>query len=386
MDLGFSEEQVMLRDMTRKICEEMMPLTVLREHEGAEPGYSTEFWRQLGELGLTGIAIDERYDGMGLGAVESAIVAEELGRALAVSPYLGSSLLAASLIERAGSEPQKAEWLAAIARGARVFSIAASEPGNRADKEGITASIQRIEGSVVLTGAKQLVPFAASADTLLVLARLEGAAGQVVAVVVERASLDNGVADGTVEMAYQANHAKDPLYGITFHNFHLPGGQLLGEGRCVWSSWEMALAQHMLALGSYAIGAAERVQGISVEYAKYRHAFGRAIGGFQSIAHYLADMEVAIEGARTLVYQAAWYRDESRPYRHLAAMAKLQACDVLCRVAAVAIQVHGGLGYTTEADPQLFYRRAKQLELTHCGPDWLEKQIADHLFAERECA
>ena len=146
------------------------------------------------------------------------------------------------------------------------------------------------------------------------------------------------------------------------------------------------MAQQLLSLASYAIGAAERVHEISVEYAKYRRAFGRAIGGFQSIAHYLAEMAVAIEGARTLVYEAAWCKDENRGYQHLAAMAKLQACDVFCRAAAVAIQVHGGLGYTTEADPQLFYRRAKQLELMHGGADWLEKKIAEHLFSRRACA
>ncbi|MAA88015.1 MAG: acyl-CoA dehydrogenase [Haliea sp.] len=386
MDLGFSEEQMMLRDMTRKICDEMMPLTVLREYEGTEPGYSTAFWLQLGALGLTGIAIEEKYDGMGLGAIESSIVAEEFGRALAVSPYLVSSVLAAGLIENAGTEHQKGAWLGQIARGTTACSVAVSEPGNGADKEGVTASITRVEGNLVLSGVKHLVPFAASADILLVLARLEGGSGEVVAIVLERALLDSGLADGTVTMAYQRNHAGDPLYRIRFECLQLPPGQLLGDGRCVWSSWEQAMARHMLSVASYAIGAAQRVQGISVEYAKYRRAFGRAIGGFQSIAHYLAEMEVAIEGARTLVYEAAWCSDESRPYRHLAAMAKLQACDVFCRVAAVAIQVHGGLGYTIEADPQLFYRRAKQMELTHWGPDSLERQIAEHLFAERVCA
>ncbi|CAA0103175.1 Caffeyl-CoA reductase-Etf complex subunit CarC [Halioglobus japonicus] len=385
MDLGFNEEQIMLRDMTRKICEEMMPLTVLREHEGTEPGYAIAFWQQIGELGLTGIAIAEPFDGMGLGAVESSIVAEEFGRVLAVSPYLGSSVLAASLLEHAGSAQQKNEWLGSIARGDRVFSVAASEPGNSADREGIRASLQCSDEFAVLNGEKQLVPFARSADVLIVLARVQGG-GDIVAAVVDRATLDKGIAAGAVSMTYQANHAMDPLYKIQFNELQLPRDQLLGEGGCIWSGWEKAMAQHMLSLASYAIGAAERVHEISVEYAKYRRAFGRAIGGFQSIAHYLAEVTVAIEGARTLVYEAAWCKDEGRGYQHLAAMAKLQASDVFCRAAAVAIQVHGGLGYTIEADPQLFYRRAKQLEMTHWGPDYLEQQIAAHLFSDRECA
>tara|TARA_R110002049_G_scaffold74361_8_gene191831 strand:- start:557 stop:1714 length:1158 start_codon:yes stop_codon:yes gene_type:complete len=385
MDLGFSEEQIMLRDMTRKICEETMPLTVLREHEGTEPGYSIAFWQQLGELGLTGIAIAEAFDGMGLGAIESSIVAEEFGRVLAVSPYLGSSVLAASLIECTGSEQQKAEWLGSIACGKQVFSVASSEPGNSADRDGVQACVEQGEQSIALSGEKHLVPFAGTADALIILARARQS-DDIVAAVIDRATLDAGITEGTVVVTYQANHAMDPLYRMQFNELQLSPNQLLGEGSCVWSGWETAMAQHMLSSASYAIGAAERVHEISVEYAKYRRAFGRAIGGFQSIAHYLAEIAVAIEGARTLVYEAAWCKDENRDYLRLAAMAKLQASDVFCRAAAVAIQVHGGLGYTIEADPQLFYRRAKQLEMTHWGPDYLEQQIAEHIFADRECA
>jgi alkylation response protein AidB-like acyl-CoA dehydrogenase len=182
-------------------------------------------------------------------------------------------------------------------------------------------------------------------------------------------------------LEYQANHASDPLYKMSFNGLTLPRSQLLGSAPCIWRHWEQAMGQTIIHLASYAIGAAARIHEIAVEYAKYRHAFGRAIGGFQSIAHYLADVAVGIEGARTLVYQAAWFCDQGRDYLPLAAMAKLQACDVFCRAAAVAIQVHGGLGYTIEADPQLFFRRAKQIQLMHWGPAFLEQRIADHVLS-----
>ena len=380
MDLGFSEEQTMLRDVTRKLCTEMMPFSVLREHENGEPGFSSEFWRSLGELGLTGIAIDERFGGLGLGAIESAIVSEELGRALAVSPYHCSSVLAAGLIAEAATADQKSRWLGSIASGDCTFSIASSEQGSSAGKRGVHLEARACGDYVLLSGEKFLVPFASAVDALIVLARMESANGAIVAVGLDKASLEGGLADGSLKMLYQANHAGDPLYKIEFRGLRVDRAQLLAGQQCVWPCWERAMGQTLISLASYATGAAQRVHEMAVEYAKYRRAFGRAIGGFQSIAHYLADSAVTIEGARTLVYQAAWFKDEGRDYLPQAAMAKLQACDVFRRCAAVAMQVHGGLGYTVEADPQLFYRRAKQLELMHWGPAVLEQRIAADLF------
>lgn len=376
MELGFSEEQSMLKDMIQRLCEEMVPLSVLREVEGTELGYSQPFWQQLGELGLTGLAISERYEGLGSGALELVVVAEEFGRVLAISPFHHSSVLASSLLEATGSVIQKEALLPKMARGELVVSVASEEYQGGSEREGIEAYVSLENNGYYLTGIKHYVAFASSADHLIVMARLEQNPEQVVGLLLDKTLL----ADAKVE--YLPNHAQEPLYKIEFDRLPIPIDSVLQEGQCIWSDWMSVQMDGLIPLAAFAMGAADHIQAVSVDYAKYREAFGRPIGGFQAIAHYLADMEVLIEGARTLVYQAAWAKDQGKPYQHLAAMAKLQACDVFCRVAATAIQIHGGIGYTTEADPQLFFRRAKQLQQLHLGPEFLERTIADAVFSD----
>jgi len=378
MDLDFSEEQGMLRDMVRKLCEEYVPLSVLRELEGTEPGYSEPFWRQMGELGLTGIQIAESFGGLDMGALDSALVAEELGRTLAVSPYHVSSVLAADLLYQSGSEVLRGKWLNAIASGSAVVSVAAAEPGVRSDLKSLSLCARLSTDAVCLNGVKHLVPYAASADAILVLARDDRS--QLLAVLVTREQVADG--GSAVNLKYQTNLARDALYKMRLDSLSVPLEQVLNGGQCVARQLYDSLSACQISLAAYAVGAAERVHEIAVEYAKYRKAFGRPIGGFQAIAHYLAEIVVAIDGARTLVYQAAWARDEGREFQYLAMMAKWQACETFRRAAAVAIQVHGGIGYTNEADPQLFFRRAKQLQTLYGDPATLEAGIADQLFAE----
>lgn len=378
MDLGFSEEQSMLRDMVRKLCEESAPLALFRTLEGTESGFSPLFWQQLGDLGLTGITIAENYGGLGMGAVDGVLVAEEFGRALAVSPHHVSSVLAADVIASVGTTTQKDHWLPAIAAGTQYVTVASSEPGSGQGQNGIRLRAERGDDAIVLSGEKQFVSFAAEADAILVLAR-DSSEKTTIAILPRELIASAGEA---LCMSYQANLARDPLYKLQFNGFSVPAQHCMNAGECIWPAWEKSMRSALVPLAAYAVGAAQRVHEISVEYAKHREAFGRPIGGFQAIAHYLSEIAVAVNGARTLVHQAAWTLDQGRDVKQLAVMAKLQACETFRRAAAVCIQVHGGIGYTNEADPQLFFRRAKQLQSLHWDPRTLERHIADQLFAE----
>ncbi|WP_019528283.1 acyl-CoA dehydrogenase family protein [Dasania marina] len=378
MDLSLSEEQTMLSDMVQKLCEEYAPLTVLRELEGTEPGFSLPFWQQIGELGLTGINVDEAYSGLGMGALDGALVAEQFGRALAVSPHHISSVLAADLLANAATPAQKDQWLTAIATGSQFVTVASSEPQSSSQREGIRLRAERKGDALLLTGEKVFVPHAATAAAVVVLARDEQ--DRIIAVLIPKQLMNSS--DETLKLRYQLNHARDPLYKMQFNGYSVPAAQLLNAGECIWSQWQQSMTSALIPLAAYAVGAATRVQEISLDYAKYRKAFGRPIGGFQAIAHYLAEITVAIDGAGTLMHQAAWARDQGRDWQQLAMMAKLQACETFRRAAALCIQIHGGIGYTTEADPQLFFRRAKQLQTLHWDSATLERRIADNLFAE----
>lgn len=367
MDLSFSEEQTMLGDTTRRLCEDLFPLTALRAVETTQPGYSPQLWAAMVELGLPGLQIAETHAGLGLGALETVAVYEQLGRSLALSPHFASSVQAAALLGLVANDAQCERWLPALARGETLMSVAAIEPGGDYRRAGVRLHAQPRGETVQLSGRKHFVPFADSVDAYIVLAR---AGSDVIAAVVA------ANAPGLTRV-HQQNLAAEPYFTLSFDGVTVAADAVLNDGMDMWAQWQIAMYHSLIPLAAQAVGAAARVHEISVEYAKQRVAFGRPIGGFQAIAHYLAEVAVEIEGCRTLVHQAAWARDNAKPFHSLAAMAKLQACAMFRRAAAVAIQVHGGLGYTIEADPQLYFRRAKQWQSLNWDEAALEQRIAD---------
>jgi alkylation response protein AidB-like acyl-CoA dehydrogenase len=369
MDLLFTEEQKMLREMTRRLCEDVVPLPVLRTLEGHAPGYSTACWQSMGEVGLSGLSIGEPYGGLGLGATELMIAHEEFGRGLVLSPHFVSSVLAASLLEVAGSQEQQRRWLPDIASGTGIVTVASLEADSGDSLTGIQCRASRVGGRLQLNGTKYLVPYAPEATALLVLARTGAAPDAVIACLVDRTSPG-------LSMEYQANLAGEALYRVELSDVALDDERVLKGGESIVADWQTAMYRSLIALAAQAVGGAARVHDMTVDYAKVREAFGKPIGAFQAIAHYLADVAVEVEGCRTLLQQAAWALDQGYPFRRLAAMAKLQCCEMYRRAAAVAIQVHGGMGYTIDADPQLFYRRAKQLQAMHWSAEFLEERIA----------
>lgn len=369
MDLDFSEEQVMLRDTAKGICEEYVTSASIRELESDERGYSEPFWQQLAELGIAGLNVPEAHGGMGWGTLETVVVYEEFGRSLASTPHFHSCVLSAKVIELAGSEAQQAQWLPAIAAGEAIITPAWSESGRGFDAAGVQLAAEKQGEGYTLTGTKILVPFAAAATRLLVLARC---GDEVVGALVDPK------ADG-VTVSYEKNHASQPLFQVDFNQVAVAADDVLAGD--FWTHWDTALNQAIIALAAQAIGGAEAIHAMTVDYAKQRVQFGKQIGAFQSIAHYLADLSVEIEGTKVLVYQAAWALDNGKPWQKLALMAKLQACDVFRKASATGVQVHGGYGFTLEGDPQLYFRRAKFQQVTYWDTAYLENRIAEAVLA-----
>ncbi len=368
MDLGLSDEQRMLQEMVRDVCTDRFPLEALRRLESDEDGLDRGFWNSLIELGLPGIAVAERHGGHGLGLLECALVHEQFGYHLAQSPHLASSLLAAAFIEEAADKVLSDALLPGIADGSRLVSIAWAEPhrGDGVDK--LCASATPDGNGFRLSGSKHFVPFASVAHDIIVLCR--GADKD------DLAAFAVSCEDDGVTWRRQQTMAEEPYFTMDFDNVPVPQGRAFGAGEDVRSAWQSAQARAMVCIAASATGAARRIHEISTAYAKEREAFGKPIGAFQAIAHYLADAIVEIEGSATLVRHAAWVCDQGRPFALDAAVAKLQACDTFRRASALGIQVHGGLGYTVEADPQLFFRRAKQWQVLNGGRPWLIDEIA----------
>ncbi|MFN2543457.1 MAG: acyl-CoA dehydrogenase family protein [Actinomycetota bacterium] len=347
MDLRWTEEQELLRETIRSLLQKYSSPEIVRELEDEEPGFRQDLWEELGRQGLLGLTIPEEHGGSGMSSLEQVILCEEFGRALTASPHFASCVLGARL-----APP---ELLPDIATGKRIVTLAWNELDASSGPDGIHVRAAGYR----LTGTKILVPFAASADALLVLARSGDGVGLFLT---EREG---------VEMLHTPDMAAGGSYQVTFDE--TPATLVHADG---WAALEDAMTDGLIALAAQAVGGAERAHEMAVEYAKERHQFGRPIGSFQGLAHPLAEMATEIQGAKVLVYEAAWARTTKPTVGPLAAMAKMYAADVFKRTTKVGQQVFGGIGFIRDLDMQLYFRRAKQLEITWLGPRELEERIA----------
>jgi alkylation response protein AidB-like acyl-CoA dehydrogenase len=369
MDLDFSEEQQLLRDMARGMLASYAPIDLVRAMEDDPTGYPPELWKQLGELGLLGIGIPEEFGGSGQTLLEAAILYEELGRALAPSPHFPSAVLGAGALLAAGSDVQKRSWLPKIASGEAILTPAWLEPDGGFGAKGVQLSARADGDAILLSGSKRHVRFASAASRLLVVARSGPGEADVDLFLVDPR------AQG-VRLAQQKSLAADTQYRVDFEEVRVAAGDRIGAARSGWTTWDAVMLDGIVLLAAWAMGGAERALEITVEYAKERKQFDKPIGAFQSIAHYLADAATAVDGGKTLVYEAAWARSVGKSSRRLAPMAKLFACQTYRDVTAMCQQVWGGVGFTIEYDIQLYFRRAKQLQI-----DWWDTRVLEERVA-----
>lgn len=356
MDLDFTEEHDLLRGAVRELCAAHATPEIVRAMEDDPRGFRDETWSELAKMDLLGLLVPEELGGSAQGTLEVAIVAEELGRALLPSPYVFTAVIGARLLLAGGSETRRREWLPKIARGEAILAPAWLEPAGGFGPEGVRAEAR----AGAITGEKILVPFASAAARLLVLAR----DGDDIGVWLVDPN-GRGVA-----LTHTKTMASDACYRASFDG--APGERIAS-----WAEWEQVAVDAWIALAALAAGGAARAHEMAVGYAKERVQFGKPIGAFQGIAHPLAEMAMEVEGARALVWQAAWARDHGKPGAEtLAAMAKLYAADVFRRTTKVGQQTFGGIGFTRNIDMQLYYRRAKQLEIAWWDPRFLEELVA----------
>ena len=374
MDLDFSPEQELLRETVRGLVQRHAGLDVVRELEDDAVGYPDKLWTQLGELGLIGLTIPESDGGTGMSMLDAAIVYEELGRGLVPTPHFVSSVMAGGVLTLAGSDAQRAEWLPRIASGEAIVTIAWLEPDHGFGPDGVQLAATCAGDEWRLSGVKRHVAFASTADHLLVLARAEQ--GIVLALV-------DPNADG-VTLTQQHTIASDTQHRVDFDNVLVAGDAVIGTPGTGWDTWDAVMHDGIILLAAQASGGARYALDITVQYAKDRQQFDKPLGAFQAIAHYLSDASTALDGAEALVWEAAWARSVDQSVVRLAPMAKLFACQTFRDITAMAQQVFGGVGFTVEYDIQLYFRRAKQLQISWWDSRYLEELVAaDVLEASR---
>ena len=376
LNLDFTPEQDMLREAVRGLCGRLSPLERVRELEDDPDGIARELWDQLGELGLCGLMVPESLGGSEMSLIDGVVVYEELGRALAPVPHFVSCVLSAAAIVASGNGP--AELLAEIAAGAAIVTPAWLEPESGFGPKGVslTTAEAGADGGFKLDGVKLHVAFAAAADHLLVLARTGPAPAEVDLFLVPAG------ADG-LAMEQCLSIASDAQFVVDFDEVELPAESRLGAAGAGWRIWERAMAPAAILAAAQAVGGAEHALEITAEYARNRRQFGKALAEFQAISHYLADARTNLDGARILVHQAAWAHSTGRDTNRLAPMAKLYACRVFRDITAMAQQVFGGVGFTVDYDIQLYFRRAKQLQLSWWDTTTCEDKIANAILGPR---
>jgi alkylation response protein AidB-like acyl-CoA dehydrogenase len=358
MQFGLSESQQILKTNARKFFAAECPMSEVRRVMETADAFDDKLWKHMAEQGFLGVVYPEDAGGMGLGLVELAALAEEMGRALVPGAFL-ATLLAGSAIDAAGSKLHLAE----LGNGSKKATLALLEAGASWDPDAVAMAA----ANGVLTGEKMFVPDAGVADIIVVAARDRGELALY--------AVDAKPAAGTITMS--AMPAMDLTRRLYKTEFKSAKGELLARGDAARKALDHALDVATIALCAEMTGGMQRTMEIAVEYAKTRKQFGHPIGQYQAVQHQCADMLVWTESSRSATYYAAWAMNEGIPEARAAvSVAKVYASDACREVGNRGVQVQGGMGFTWENDTHLYYRRAKASEIALGDATFHRERIA----------
>lgn len=375
MDFSLTEDQEMFRTHIKKVLEDFEQTKVTRDviKNNTESYHALN--ETLTEMGVTGITIPEKYDGLDLEALDLVPTYEELGRALAPGLLMETLSLVVPLIKKYGTEEQKQTYLPAIATGEKVFSVATLEPNGDFSPAGIQARLIKSGESYVLNGVKIAIPHGEAATDLLVVVRTNETD--------DVGGLSLIFIDDVSALSMKKLHAIDPakqLVEVTFDNLPITTEQILGEVDKGWEQLQEGLLHYNAALSTYLVGAMESVVQMATEYANIREQFGQPIGRFQAIKHSIVDMKVDLDIARSLSYYANWVLATDEPDRVAAVYsARTYATEKFIGVSEHNIQVHGGIGFTEEIDCHLYVKRARFYQHYLGSAAFYENEVANAL-------
>ncbi len=374
MDIGFTEEQELLRETARKFLDAECDSRFVRARMAEPAAVTDEFWHKLAQQGWLGIVYPEADGGSGLGLVDLVVLMEEMGRRVMPGPFLSTVLLGGATIAESGSPAQRREWLPQIAAGEKKAALAWTEPALRWDAAGITLPARETPAGFTLSGSKLFVGDAHLADILVIAARTRDGSTMEDGVSLFLAPKNTpGLAVGVMPTIDETRKLCD----VRLDNVVLPPTALLGEKHEGWVPLSRVVTRATVALCAEMCGSAQQVLDMTVDYAKLRVAFGKPIGSYQGVKHQAADMLVALENAKSLTYYAAWAVDQGDAEAALAvAIAKAAASDMARKVAGTGIQLHGGIGMTWEHDLQLYFKRAKASEVAFGDASWHRERVA----------
>jgi alkylation response protein AidB-like acyl-CoA dehydrogenase len=375
MDFNLTDEQQMLRESASRFVREQYGFESRRKWT-ANAGWSSERWGQYAEMGWLSLSIPEEMGGLGCSFVETALVAEELGRGMVLEPFIGCAVLAARLVERGdapGFTAQRESLLAGIADGSAIALLAHSEPGSRFELDAVATEARETAGGWVIDGTKMMVPGAPGATHFIVSANVQGQGVALFllhreAVVLQSYALIDGTRAADIEL-HGVAVSKDALLAI-------PGSTL--------PLLEEAMDRAALAQVAEGLGCMEAVLALTAEYLKTRQQFGQPIGKFQALQHRMSEMFVEVQETRSILLRGlANLEGEPAARKQAVSAAKVMLGTAGRFVGGQGIQLHGGIGVTDEYQVGHYYKRLLALEKIYGDSDWhLDRFIA----AQREAA
>jgi alkylation response protein AidB-like acyl-CoA dehydrogenase len=355
MDFGLSDDQALFQQSLRGFLAERVPTERVRAVMESPSGHDAGILAQLGEQGVTGVMIPEAYGGSGLGLLDAALAAEELGRAATPFSFHSAAVLAPLLIAASRGEARKSQWLPRIAEGRALVSVVLGLPSPRGGR---------------LRGSAMFVPDAASADAFVVQC---GPASKPEFHIVPRAAAGVKVESlATVDDTRRVGELRfEDVVVDAATRFEIPNGTAVVE---------RALDAVRVVLAADSLGAAERSLDEAVKYSLTREQFGRAIGSFQAVKHMCAEVFAEVEPVRSLLWYAAFAWDENKEdAAAMAALLKSHATEVATEATTTCVQVFGGMGFTWECDMQLWFKRAGYNRQMFGSPTMLRERAASLL-------
>ncbi len=365
-----SELQLELSNQLKRFC--LDKIEPYMEEDDHNENFRMDIYNQIGELGVAGVTIPEEFGGAGLTYQDLCVVLSELAKSsVSYAVTLSVSVMSQSILNEFGNEDQKKKYLPSLTSGEEIAAFALSESHSGSDAAALKTTAKKVEGGYILNGTKMWITSAGIAKTYIVMARtgVEGHKG-ISAFIVR---------DGAEGFTYGKKENKmgwkiSPTRELVFENCFVADSDLLQTEGMGFKIALSALSRGRITIGSIAVGLAQRALDEAVKYSLDRKQFNQPIFDFQGLQFMMTDMATEIECSRLLVEEAARNFDNGIKNQKIACMAKLKATDTAMKVTTDAVQVLGGVGYTSEYPVERFMRDAKVLQIVE-GTNQIQKVV-----------
>lgn len=363
MDFTLTDEQKMIRQTCRQFAEE--EIKPLAQKLDEEEQFSLDLTKRMGELGLFGIYLPEKYGGGGLDILSYIVAIEEIARVDGshAATLAAHNSLGIGPIYKFGSDEQKEKYLPQLCTGEALWSFGLTEPNAGSDSRGTQTKAELINGKWVINGSKIFITNGSTditiGSTVQVLSGMNGGRSEFSTIIVENGTKGFSARTMKKKMMWRASNTSE----LFFDNCSVPEENLLGKRGQGSGIMLQTLDGGRLSIAAMGLGLAQGAFEMALEYSKERKQFGRPISKFQGVSFKLADMATKIEAARALLYKACQLYDSGQPFAKQAAMAKLYCSEIAKQVADDAVQIHGGYGLMKEYDVERFYRDQRLLQI-----------------------